>query len=119
MLYSKLGHEAPFIASMILSAIDFLMRLVVIEKSSAPKEWFEEKNVNNAHDLEKNSSSITVVSLSCEAGEQKKDDKPQHNVTWLQLLRQPRLMVSLALTAVVATVMSAFEVSIYIYIYIT
>lgn len=109
LLYSKLGHEAPFIASMILSAIDFLMRLVVIEKSSAPKEWFEEKNVNNAHDLEKNSSSITVVSLSCEAGEQKKDDKPQHNVTWLQLLRQPRLMVSLALTAVVATVMSAFE----------
>lgn len=117
MLYSKLGHEAPFIASMILSALDFLMRLVVIEKSSAPKEWFEEKSTSSAHDLEKNNSSITVVSSSCEVGENKKDG-PQHKVTWLQLLRQPRLMVSLALTAVVATVMSAFEVSIYTCIYI-
>ncbi|EIE77972.1 hypothetical protein RO3G_02676 [Rhizopus delemar RA 99-880] len=31
LLYSELGYEAPFIASMILSGIDFLMRLVIIE----------------------------------------------------------------------------------------
>lgn len=93
MLYSELGHEAPFIASMILSAIDVLMRLVIIERSSAPKEWFEQ-------DLQT---------------EKKQGDDLQINpnpvrVTWIQLLKQPRLIVSLALTAVVATVMSAFEV---------
>lgn len=98
MLYSELGHEAPFIASMILSAIDILMRLVIIERSSAPKEWFEQ-------DLqtEKKQCNKTV------------NDDLQINpnptrVTWTQLLKQPRLIVSLALTAIVATVMSAFEV---------
>lgn len=94
---------------MILSGIDFLMRLVIIEKSSAPKEWFEDEENNNAHDVEKNSSSITIVSSSYEEEEQKQ----QRSVTWFQLLRQPRLIVSLALTSIVATVMSAFEVSIY------
>lgn len=98
---------------MILSGLDFLMRLVIIEKSSAPKEWFEDEDNSNSHDVEKNSSSITIVSSSCEEEEQKKDDKQQRSVTWFQLLRQPRLIVSLALTSIVATVMSAFEVIIY------
>ncbi|KAI8637354.1 major facilitator superfamily domain-containing protein, partial [Parasitella parasitica] len=38
VLFSNLGHQAPFIASMILSGIDLLMRVVVIERSSSPKE---------------------------------------------------------------------------------
>lgn len=101
MLYSELGHEAPFIASMILSAIDFVMRLVIIERSSAPAEWFEQDN----DDIEK------VNDLSCDSTEKKSDIiTNNHQVTWLQLLKQPRLIVSLALTAIVATVMSAFEV---------
>lgn len=99
MLYSELGHEAPFIASMILSAIDLLMRLVIIEQSSAPKEWFEQQDLQT----EKKQCTKTV------------NDDLQINpnpvrVTWVQLLKQPRLIVSLALTAIVATVMSAFEV---------
>ncbi|KAG2230576.1 hypothetical protein INT48_006881 [Thamnidium elegans] len=93
ILYSELGHEAPFIASMILSAIDFVMRLVIIERSSAPAEWFEEDQ-----DIERRDNA------SCDSPE-----KVRHQVTWLRLLKQPRLIVSLALTAIVATVMSAFE----------
>ncbi|KAL9552935.1 hypothetical protein MBANPS3_003518 [Mucor bainieri] len=101
VLYSELGHEAPFIASMILSAIDLLMRLVIIERSSAPKEWFEDQDLQK--DTEKRHTKTA-------------DDDLQHcpepgtsRVTWVQLLKQPRLIVSLALTAIVATVMSAFE----------
>ncbi|KAI9264718.1 major facilitator superfamily domain-containing protein [Sporodiniella umbellata] len=78
LLYSEIGYEAPFIASMILSGIDFFMRLVVIEGQHIQKEQNSEKsNVNR--------------------------------VTWVQLLKQKRLIVSLSLTVVVATVMSAFE----------
>ncbi|KAI8891254.1 MFS general substrate transporter [Backusella circina FSU 941] len=44
VLYSKLGHQAPFIASIILSGIDLVMRLVVIERSSAPAEWFSPRD---------------------------------------------------------------------------
>ncbi|KAI8365670.1 major facilitator superfamily domain-containing protein [Choanephora cucurbitarum] len=43
VLYSELGHKAPFIASMLLSGIDFLMRLIVIERSSSPASWFTDE----------------------------------------------------------------------------
>jgi hypothetical protein len=86
VLYSELGYEAPFIASMILSGIDFLMRLVIIEGQHV------EKVENAKPDVQEGT---------------------MKTVTWLQLLKQKRLIVSLGLTMVVATVMSAFEVAIY------
>ncbi|KAI8374665.1 major facilitator superfamily domain-containing protein [Radiomyces spectabilis] len=42
VLYSKLGYQAPFIASIILCGLDFIMRLSIIERTSAPKEWFQD-----------------------------------------------------------------------------
>ncbi|KAI7907823.1 major facilitator superfamily domain-containing protein [Cokeromyces recurvatus] len=89
VLYSEIGYEAPFIASMILSGLDLIMRLIIIERSSSPKEWFE-----SSHD---------DVSKTVE------NELPKKSITWLQLLKQPRLIVSLALTIIVATVMSSFE----------
>lgn len=90
MLYSELGYEAPFIASMILSGIDFVMRVVVIEGQNVGDET---ASIN---------SEKTV-----------KEEPPiKQSVTWLQLLKQKRLVVSLGLTVTVATVMSAFEVRI-------
>lgn len=103
VLYSELGHEAPFIASMILSAIDLLMRLVIIERSSAPKEWFEDQDVQK--DTEKCTKTVDDDDL-----QNSPEPAGTRRVTWVQLLKQPRLIVSLALTAIVATVMSAFEV---------
>lgn len=79
---------------MILSGIDLVMRLVIIERSSAPKEWFQE-------DQEKYKDTAD-------------DETPKKLVSWSQLLKQPRLITSLALTIIVATVLSAFEVHIYI-----
>ncbi|OAD02497.1 hypothetical protein MUCCIDRAFT_144088, partial [Mucor lusitanicus CBS 277.49] len=102
VLYSELGHEAPFIASMILSAIDLLMRLVIIERSSAPKEWFEDQDVQK--DTEKCTKTVDDDDL-----QNSPEPAGTRRVTWVQLLKQPRLIVSLALTAIVATVMSAFE----------
>lgn len=90
MLYSELGYEAPFIASMILSGIDFVMRVVVIEGQNVGDET---ASIN---------SEKTV----------KEEPPVKQPVTWLQLLKQKRLVVSLGLTVTVATVMSAFEVRI-------
>ncbi|CEG64967.1 hypothetical protein RMATCC62417_01854 [Rhizopus microsporus] len=87
LLYSELGYEAPFIASMILSGIDFVMRVVVIEGQNVGDET---ASIN---------SEKTV----------KEEPPVKQPVTWLQLLKQKRLVVSLGLTVTVATVMSAFE----------
>ncbi|KAI7880549.1 MFS general substrate transporter [Lichtheimia hyalospora FSU 10163] len=38
VLYGKLGHQAPFIASMILCGVDFFMRVVIVERCHAPRE---------------------------------------------------------------------------------
>lgn len=92
-MYSELGHEAPFIASMILSGIDLFLRLVIIERSSAPKSWFEDSILTTPKEEDQ------IV---------EKDSKKA--VSWTQLLKQPRLITSLALTIIVATVLSAFEV---------
>lgn len=84
VLYSKLGYEAPFIASVILCGIDFFMRLVVIEKTDG--------------------------TVNTESEDMAKEVTSKKKVTWLKLLRQKRLIVSLVLSTIVATVMSAFEV---------
>ncbi|CAO3677707.1 unnamed protein product [Rhizopus stolonifer] len=83
VLYSKLGYEAPFIASVILCGIDFFMRLVVIEKTDG--------------------------TVNTESEDTAKEVTSKKRVTWLKLLKQKRLIVSLMLSTIVATVMSAFE----------
>jgi hypothetical protein len=108
---------------MILSAVDFIMRLVIIERSSSPPEWWLEQdnsdiennnnndNSNNDKDSSCDVSSPTTLKTSLAIEEKSQREKNvNQRVTWLQLLKQPRLIVSLALTAIVATVMSAFEV---------
>ncbi|KAI8575640.1 hypothetical protein K450DRAFT_260802 [Umbelopsis ramanniana AG] len=41
-LYHQLGFKAPFIFCIILAAIDFIMRLLIVERRRNPKEWFED-----------------------------------------------------------------------------
>jgi hypothetical protein len=110
VLYSELGHEAPFIASMILSAIDLVMRLVIVERSSAPAEWFTAQDSLSKHKVGLDTQDQEDIELKKHIKSSEQASLHPH-VTWCQLLKQPRLIVSLGLTAVVATVMSAFEVS--------
>ncbi|KAI8374429.1 major facilitator superfamily domain-containing protein [Radiomyces spectabilis] len=94
VLYSKLGYQAPFIASMIFCVIDLLMRLIIIERSTAPREWFMQDD--EVEDVMNDTCSSLHEDLKLK-------------ITWFQLIKQPRLIVSLLLTVVVATVMSGFE----------
>ncbi|RCH83878.1 hypothetical protein CU098_005911, partial [Rhizopus stolonifer] len=71
------GYEAPFIASVILCGIDFFMRLVVIEKTDG--------------------------TVNTESEDMAKEVTSKKKVTWLKLLRQKRLIVSLVLSTIVAT----------------
>ncbi|KAH8552540.1 major facilitator superfamily domain-containing protein [Umbelopsis sp. PMI_123] len=41
-LYHQLGFKAPFIFCIVLAAIDFIMRVLIVERRRNPKEWFED-----------------------------------------------------------------------------
>ena len=101
VLYSKLGPQAPFIASAVIGAVDFLMRLMVIEPCHCPPEWLADNDEEEVQQQD-NRSEATVV-LEAQA--------TQDPVTTWQLLKNPRLIVSLLLTIMVAVFMSAFEVT--------
>ncbi|KAI8142460.1 major facilitator superfamily domain-containing protein [Fennellomyces sp. T-0311] len=125
VLYAKLGYQAPFIASMVLCGIDFFMRVVIIERCHLPKEWFAKpEDVEQGkssrpvvgsishHRLPEISTTHTNISSSCSFNDEVPTgdgNQTKHKVTLKQLLMRPRLLVSLNLTVVVATVMSCFE----------
>ncbi|KAG0170412.1 Ras- protein Rab-7 [Apophysomyces sp. BC1021] len=96
VLYSRVSPQAPFVASLVFSGMDFFMRLVIIERSSSPKEWFIDNDVESS-----NSNAATE--------EEPQPTRKPRRVTLIQLIKQPRLIVSMLLTMVVASVMSAFE----------
>lgn len=109
ILYSKLGPQTPFIAASVLTGIDFLMRLVIIEPAHSPKEWFDDDH--RKRNMDDNQSEMTIaMDLQEQQEQEQKQDEKKKKVTTIQLLKHPRLIVSLALTIVTATVMSAFEV---------
>lgn len=112
ILYSNLGYQSPFIASAILCGVDFLMRLVIIEPCHSPPEWFaaDQDEESNGKEKEKEKMEIDEQYHGEEAEEAEEEPPVAVRVTTFQLLRHPRLIVSLFLTVIVATVMSAFEV---------
>ena len=111
---------------MVLWGIDFFMRLVIVERCHLPKEWLAKpEDVENRkssthvtesishHRLPEISTTHTSISSSCSFTDEhhiEDNNQPKHKVTVKQLLMRPRLLVSLNLTVVVATVMSCFEV---------
>lgn len=109
ILYSNLGYQSPFIASAILCGVDFLMRLVIIEPCHSPPEWFAADQDEENDDKAKEKEEMENEDQSHDEGTEE-EPPVVVRVTTLQLLRHPRLMVSLFLTVIVATVMSAFEV---------
>ena len=119
---------------MILCGMDFFMRLVIIERCHLPQEWFiksgdeensaTEKQIaavasTSQYQLPSISTTHTNISSSCysfyddfttnNGSINNQETKPK--VTLKRLLQQPRLLVSLNLTVVVAAAMSAFEVN--------
>ena len=110
------------------------MRLVIIERCHLPQEWFiksgdeensaTEKQIaavasTSQYQLPSISTTHTNISSSCysfyddfttnNGSINNQETKPK--VTLKRLLQQPRLLVSLNLTVVVAAAMSAFEVN--------
>lgn len=47
-LYANLGPKSPFIFCVIIAGIDFIFRLLIVEKRNSPKEWFENSDVETA-----------------------------------------------------------------------
>jgi hypothetical protein len=114
---------------MILCTIDFSLRLLLVERSKAPFQWqastdIEKSNktiiLNPPHNRinSTNSGDEGLYDASSDISSFDDDDNSvmdahendKERVTWGYLLKQPRLLVSLAVTVMVATVMTAFEV---------
>ncbi|RUS21766.1 major facilitator superfamily domain-containing protein [Endogone sp. FLAS-F59071] len=48
VLYANLGPKSPFIFCIIIAVVDFVFRLLIVEKRNSPKEWFENGDVETA-----------------------------------------------------------------------
>jgi hypothetical protein len=131
-LYHQLGFKAPFIFCIILAAIDFIMRLLIVERRRNPKEWFEDMDRASAANTKKQDlptpdqksgvdsahvpantiveddpavieEAATAVSASPEAAVDNK-------VSVLKLLSYSRMWGALILTFASAIVLGAIEV---------
>ncbi|KAI8382349.1 major facilitator superfamily domain-containing protein [Blakeslea trispora] len=94
-LYQSAGYKAPFILCICLAGIDLLLRLFLIERRNRPPEWFTDK-------------AMTIDKLTAISDTQE-DNKNNHSVTVIQLLRHPRLLAALLLAFANGCVYNVFE----------
>lgn len=106
VLYYTRGYKAPFIFCISLAAVDFVMRLLLIERKHSPSEWFE---VKGQQEIKRDSDAQEGSILSIAHTTPKKDHKPQ--VTYFVLLKQPRLINGLLLNISYALLTGVLEVT--------
>lgn len=95
-LYQHAGYKAPFILCIVLAGIDLLLRLFLVERRNKPAEWF----LDDATPTSAPPTLVTDVMI---------DEKPKHQVTYFQLLRQPRLIAGMLLSFSNGCVYNVFE----------
>lgn len=99
---------------MSLCGIDFFMRLVIVERCHSPKEWFlkgpQDVEQQQATETSAEQHNDTTSRRSSSDSTTAERSPPNNKVTLWQLLRRPRLLVSLHLTMILAAVLSSFEV---------
>lgn len=81
----------------VLAGIDLVLRLFLVERRNKPTEWF------------KNDASTPTVVPSTLVGDIVIEEKNKHTVTYLQLLRQPRLIAGMLLSFSNGCVYNVFE----------
>ncbi|KAI7890333.1 major facilitator superfamily domain-containing protein [Mucor mucedo] len=95
-LYQHAGYKAPFILCIVLAGIDLILRIFLVERRNKPAEWFLD-------DATPTAAPSTLVDDAFV------EEKPKHEVTYLQLLRQPRLISGMLLSFSNGCVYNVFE----------
>jgi hypothetical protein len=121
-LYHQLGFKAPFIFCIILAAIDFIMRLLIVERRRNPKEWFEDMDkasaAKSAATRDKKSTTdsahvpATIAEESTSLEEETTTSTPavDNKVSIIKLLSHTRMWGALILTFASAIILGALEV---------
>ncbi|KAG2172966.1 hypothetical protein INT44_004707 [Umbelopsis vinacea] len=129
-LYHQLGFKAPFIFCIILATIDFIMRLLIVERRHNPKEWFED--MDRAYEAKKKLSTSdeksvvenahapsnimveadpAVIEEAPTAVSTSPKDAIANKVSVLKLLSHSRMLGAIGLTFVSAMVLSSIELT--------
>lgn len=109
-LYHQMGFKAPFVFCIIMAAIDFVMRLLIVERRNNPKEWFDD--VDKHDPLTKTEQSV------CDSGSPALTDDATatpltaNKVSIIKLLSYGRMWGALLITFIMAVVIGSIEVRI-------
>ncbi|KAJ2956909.1 hypothetical protein NQZ79_g7303 [Umbelopsis isabellina] len=107
-LYHQLGYNAPFIFCIIMAAIDGIMRLLIVERRSNPKEWFEELDKRDG--LSKAEQPVSEsVGPAVLADDAYVSPLKANKVSVFKLLSHRRMWGSLIVTLVSGTYVGALE----------
>ncbi|CAO3689333.1 unnamed protein product [Umbelopsis vinacea] len=120
-LYHQLGFKAPFIFCIILAGIDFIMRLLIVERRRNPKEWFVDMDkasaAKSAATRDKKSTTdsahvpATIAEYSSSLEEETTTSTPavDNKVSIIKLLSHTRMWGALILTFASAIILGALE----------
>ncbi|KAI9281006.1 major facilitator superfamily domain-containing protein [Umbelopsis sp. AD052] len=100
---------APFIFCIILATIDFIMRLLIVERRHNPKEWFED--MDRAYEAKKKLSTSDEKSVAPTAVSTSPKAAIANKVSVLKLLSHTRMLGAIGLTFVSAMVLSSIELT--------
>ncbi|KAJ2956910.1 hypothetical protein NQZ79_g7305 [Umbelopsis isabellina] len=108
-LYHQMGFKAPFVFCIIMAAIDFVMRLLIVERRNNPKEWFDD--VDKRDPLTKTERSV------CDSGSPASTDDATatatpltaNKVSIIKLMSYGRMWGALLITFIMALVIGSIE----------
>ncbi|KAI8139300.1 major facilitator superfamily domain-containing protein [Fennellomyces sp. T-0311] len=113
-LYHTMGYKAPFIFCIILAGVDFILRLVLIERRNNPKQWFEAPSTGSATEEPritttpianpKNNLGIEeIISISSHNGDDRSaqtDAQPLRTDCMMRVLLHPRVISAILISFV-------------------
>lgn len=107
-----MGFKAPFVFCIIMAAIDFVMRLLIVERRNNPKEWFDD--VDKRDPLTKTERSVCDSGSPASADDATATATPltANKVSIIKLMSYGRMWGALLITFIMALVIGSIEVRI-------
>jgi hypothetical protein len=107
-LYHNLGFKAPFVFCVIMAAIDFVMRLLIVERRNNPKEWFDP--VDKRDVLSKTEQSLADSASPVLTDDATATPPTANKVSIIKLMSYLRMWGALLITFIMALVIGSIEV---------
>lgn len=120
-LYQHFGYKAPFIFVIVLAGIDFVLRLLMVEKSDCLPEWLEneEKEMPTNDEKEMPAKDDTIINEEVTIGQEDEastistsnaEPPAKGRVSTWTLISQPRLIAAALLAFANGIIYNVFEV---------